>query len=252
MSDPNDALQRLRMASPKERRRRWGTWPRIGVVAALLVAALVATRFYTRTPEAPRPTTSGYITFIDTEGWYRRTPNEVAVLTPFDLSLDQLPSSLPFELGLWRGTDRAHDPAVDRWFRNPDVVIERTYRRDDGELVWLSAFGSRGLKSFHLYEHTPDTCYPLDGWRIEELAVDGLPAGDGTISVNRGVASKGKEQLVFMYFYVWDSPVRAASEGVLSVRIAAPVSSTPEQTLAMLAEDFLPTIFPTTIRWTRF
>lgn len=225
---------------------------RIGAVIALLGAGLAATLIYQRQPEIPRTTSGGHIVFVDVEGWYRRTSHEVAVLTPFDLALSHLPDGLPLEFGSWRGSDRQHDPAVDEWFRDPDVSIERTYRRGDGELVWLSAFGSRGLKSFHLYEHTPDTCYPLGGWEIEHLSVAGLPSGPLPLSVNHGVARRGDEQLVFVYFYVWDTPVRDAEHGVLSIRLAAPVRESPDATLAMLAEDFLPELFPTTLSWARF
>lgn len=246
------ASRRLRAAAVSQRRRPRAVRGRLAVLAMLVVAALGATWYYSRDPEAPTAPVGGHIAFVDTEGWYRRTPNEVAVLSPFDLSLDALPSSLPHELGPWIGAERAHDPAVDEWFRSPDVTIERTYRRGDGEIVWLSAFGSKGPKSFHLFEHTPDTCYPLGGWAIEEVAVEHLPAGAQPMSVNRGHARRGPEQLVFLYFYVWDTPVRDASEGVLSVRIAAPVAHAPDETLVMLAEDFLPEIFPTTVRWTRF
>jgi hypothetical protein len=221
-------------------------------VIALLGAGLAATLLYHRDPEPPQTPTGGHIVFIDVEGWYRRTPDEVAVLTPFDLALDRLPAGLPLSLGGWRGTDRQHDPAVDEWFRDPDVSIERTYRRDDGELVWLSAFGSRGLKSFHLYEHTPEICYPLGGWEIERFSVTRLPSGPLPLSVNHGVARRGDEQLVFVFFYVWDTPVRDAARGVLSVRLAMPVRHSPEATLAVLAEEFLPELFPTTLSWVRF
>jgi len=225
---------------------------RIGALLALGAIGLAATVRYSREPSVPEAPPGGHIVFVDVEGWYRRTSHEAAVLTPYDLALDGLPAGLPLALGDWRGTDRQHDPAVDKWFRDPDVSIERTYRRADGELVWLSAFGSRGSKSFHLYEHTPDTCYPLGGWNIETLSVEELPAGPSPLAVNSGVARRGDEQLVFLYFYVWDTPVRDAVNGVLSVRLAAPVRADPEATMAMLAGDFIPELFPTTVRWVRF
>lgn len=200
-------------------------------------------------PPAPG---GGAIMFTDVAGWYRRTPDEAAVITPFDLTLDGLPAGLPMRLGDWTGRARRHDPAVDRWFRDPDVVIERTYTRPDGELVWVSAFGSRGDKSFHLFEHTPDTCYPLGGWAIESLDIARMPLGPRPLAVNHGTARGGRGQLVFMYWYVWDSPARDAARGVLSIRVSAPVRRDPQATLAMLAEDFVPRIFPRTLAWSRF
>ena len=101
------------------------------------------------------------------QGWYGRTANEVALRSPVDWSIGALPAALPQLLGPWRGEDRTPDPEVDVWLRNPDVAIARTYRGPNGALVWLTAFGSRGGHSYHLFEHTPDTCYPLGGWAIE-------------------------------------------------------------------------------------
>jgi hypothetical protein len=228
-------------------RRRW-----LGAIA-LLGGAIVIARALDDAPPAPRPATADHIAFVDVAGWYERTSHEVAVLTPFDLTLGALPGSLPRDLGRWHGVDRAHDPAVDRWFRTPEVSIERTYRRPDGEVVWLSAFGSRGPRSFHLFEHTPDTCYPLGGWEIDDFGLARITLdGPVPLTVNQGTASGAEGSLVFMYFYLWDTPARDAGRGVLSVRIAAPVRTSTGATLAMLGGEFLPHVFPATMDWNRF
>jgi len=221
----------------------------LGILSLGWLILRVAGRSPERPPLAPL---IGSVVFADVAGWYRRTPDEVAVVTPFDLSIDQLPDGLPMRFGPWRGKDRRHDPAVDVWFRQPDVAIERTYERADGEIVWLSLFGSRGDKSFHLFEHTPDTCYPLGGWRIDRTALAHLPLGRRPLALNHGVATGPAGGLVFFWVYLWDTPARDAARGVLSLRIAAPVSRTPEATYAVLAQDFLPRLFPRTLAWTRF
>lgn len=232
---------------PQRRRRRWA------LAGSLLLLGLVALRALDREPPPPpAPEEGGNAVFVDVAGWYRRTPDEVAALTPFDLSLDGLPEGLPLRFGAWQGRPRPHDPAVDEWFRQPEVVIERTYTRADGAKVWLSAFGSRGDKSFHLFEHTPDTCYPLGGWNIKSLSLARLERGPRPLPVNQGIAEGEQGELVFMYFYVWDSPARDAERGVLSLRLAAPVRQSSEATLAMLREDFVPQLFPRTLSWSRF
>jgi hypothetical protein len=189
---------------------------------------------------------------VDVAGWYRRTADEVAVRTAIDWRIDHLKQTMPLTFGPWQGRDRPDDPAIDVWFENPDVAIQRTYRRPDGQIVWLSAFGSRGDKSFHLFEHTPDSCYPLAGWAFQQLDVARLPFGPRPFPVNHGVAAGPNGKLVVFYFYLWDTPARDAGQGVLSLRIAAPVRDTPEQTYAMLAEDFVPRMFPATLNWSRF
>jgi hypothetical protein len=195
---------------------------------------------------------TGRVVFVDSAGWYRRTADEAAVLTALDFSLGALPESLPQQLGPWTGFDRPHDPAVDDVFRSPDVTIERTYRRPDGEIVWLTLFGSRGPKSFHLFEHTPETCYPLAGWAIERFDTRRLALGPRGIPVNEGVASGPDGSLVFVHFYVWDTPSRDSERGVVTMRLAAPVSRDPDTTAAMLAADFVPHLFETTVAWSRF
>ena len=190
--------------------------------------------------------------FVDTAGWYLRTPNETAVLTPLDLTLDALPASVPMTLGQWHGADRVHDSAIDVFFQSPDVSLERTYYRSDGELVWLTAFGSRGPKSFHLFEHTPETCYPLGGWRITSFGPGDIGRGPQPLTVNLGTADGPEGEMVFLYFYVWDTPARDAERGVVTFRVAAPVSSDTGQTLAMLREEFMPELFSTPVAWSRF
>ncbi len=234
---------------PSQRR----AWIRLGLAGLILGLGLWAALNREGEPEIPEAPEAGSVVWVDVEGWYGRTPHEVAVTSPFQLALDALPAGLPMQIGDWRGEDRPGDPEVDVWFRDPDVKIERTYRRDDGEIVWLSAFGSRGDKSFHLFEHTPDLCYPLGGWEIEDFDLAQVElAGPRPLPINLGFASGQDGQMVFLYFYVWDTPARAAERGVLSIRIAAPVRRDSQQTLAMLTEDFVARIFPQTLAWSHF
>lgn len=244
-------LDALAAAESRPRGARADAW-RLVAAAAVLLGGIALVRVVDRAPAAPGAPPGGHVFFVDVEGWYRRTSDEVAVLSPFDLRLDALPEGLPRDFGAWHGVDRPHDPAIDRWLRRPEVVIERTYQRADGETVWLSAFGSRGTKSFKVFEHTPDTCYPLGGWAIERFSRARLPREALPLTVNHGVAVSGTDRLVFVYFYVWDTPARDADRGVLSVRLAAPVRRSDAATMTVLAQDFLAQIIPTTLGWARF
>ncbi len=232
-------------------RRLW--WAGAAVAAVGLLAA-----WWPRDEAAP-PVSSvpsaRHVYFADVAGWYKQTPAEVAIASPYDLTLAALPAGLPMALGPWQGGERIHDPAVDQWFRDPPVSIERTYRRADGELIWLSAFGHEGRPSYHLFEHTPEICYPLGGWEVEHFAPAKLSFGDGPrpFTVNHGIATKPDgSRLVFVFFYLWDQPARNPERGVLSIRIAAPVRTSPEATLALLEDDFLARIFDGTLAWRRF
>ncbi len=195
-----------------------------------------------------------HVLYIDLAGWYGRTPDEVAVVSPYDLTLDGLPAGLPRRIGAWTSTDREADPAIERWFDHPEVAMERTYRRSDGATVWVSAFGSRGPKSFHLFEHTPVTCYPLSGWAIGSLDARTIPLGPRPLTVNFGRAASPEGRLAFLFVYVWRSPARDADEGVVSLRLAAPLvgNMTYEDAEALLTDDFVPLIFTTTVAWSAF
>jgi hypothetical protein len=232
-------------------------WPLVAVsaLAAIGLAMALWQRERQIAPPEANPPAARFVVFADVDGWYRQTPAEVALSSRLDWSFDALPDALPMALGSWIGGERAPDPAVDAWFRDPPVSVERTYRRGDGELVWLSAFGHRGRRSYHLFEHTPDTCYPLGGWAIEHFAPQRMTLGDGPrpLTVNHGIAQREDgQQLVFVYFYLWDAPGRDPEDGVLSLRLAAPVRTSPAATLALLEREFLPELFATTLPWRRF
>jgi hypothetical protein len=229
--------------------------------AALFLIALVMTGgALAGRPSAPATpavaqTGPGYVAFLDIEGWYGRTPDEVAAVGPFDLALGALPGSLPLTIGAWRGEDRQPDPAVREWFGDPPVAIERTYWRADDEVIWLSAFGNRGDPSFHLFEHTPETCYPLSGWRIRTLEPARVPMSPRPITVNAGEAVNGSgAALAFAYVYVWTDPARDPENGVVSLRLAAPVLG--DRSLAdarrLVEREFLAELFTTTLPWTGF
>lgn len=233
--------------------RRRGLLVISGGAVAMVAVASVWWQSRESTPEPTPP--HSHVVFADIEGWYRETQHEVALRTPFDLTLDALPEALPMQIGPWFGEDRLPDPAVDEWFRDPELSIERTYRRQDGEIVWLSAFGSRGTKSYHLFEHTPDTCYPLGGWNIEHFKprAFNLDGSASRLTTNYGEAvTDDGQRLVFLYFYLWRDPSRDPKAGVLSLRLASPVRESVDATRAALAEDFLTRLFPSTHAWSRF
>lgn len=228
------------------------------IVLLILIAAAAASLAFRRTKAPSRPAGTGvgaessHLFFADVEGWYRITDYEAAVLSPYDLRIDALPEALPLEIGPWRGEERMVDPAVQVWFDNPDVAFQRAYRNDGGDLVWLSVFGSRGAKSFRLFEHTPKTCYPLAGWFMSQEDIDAIPIGSGAFYAQRGVAGNGEQELVVLYWYLWDNPQRDPADGVLSFRVSTPIQTTEAEALQVLKEEFLPHLFVDVVPWRRF
>lgn len=235
---------------------------RFGLVIGLLLVAMGVSFVLQRRMAGPVPAQvrsdaadgvdAGQVYFVDIEGWYRITDNERAVLSPYTLRLENLPESLPLDLGPWHGRTLPLGPEVARWFDNPEVAFQREYRNAAGDIVWLSVFGSRGPKSFRLFEHTPATCYPLSGWAMTQEDLDAVPIGRDKIYAQRGLAVNGPHELIVLYFYLWDNPGRDPADGVVSVRVSAPILTSETETLRLLKEDFLPYLFTDIVPWRRF
>ncbi len=193
------------------------------------------------------------VVIVDVEGWYRRTQYERALATAIDFTLRQdLFAGIPGELGRWRaeGADSAMGGAVDEWYDNPEVAVTRRYADDEGDTLFFSIIGSRGGKSFHLFEHTALTCYPGGGWRIADVGLEGIEIGDSSVSVQRVVAEKDELRRVVLYWYLWTDPERSPDNGILSVTLHANVAESEEQTLASLKE-FFRLLFPAVMPWRR-
>jgi hypothetical protein len=231
---------------------------RLAAALALLTAAAMAAFFLNRAGNPLPPATLAAATdpgtpyLVDVEGWYQITPQERAVTSRFDLSLSALPSSLPMQIGPWSGSTMTPSPDIATWFDNPEVAIERQYVNPAGDIMWLAVFGSAGAKSFHLFEHTPQTCYPGTGWNILRQDINSIPIGSSAIYAQRGLAVKDGSKLLVLYFYVWNNLERDAGHGVLSFRLTAPVLIDEAHTLQTMKQDFLNQIFNQVLPWHRF
>ena len=253
-------------------RPSWSRWPRLrraslaglptrlALVIGLLLGGLLLTRWAgpppPPAPPAPAPDTPGadHVFFADVEGWYRVTRNERAVASPFDLRLENLPDALPTRIGDWTATDLPMNPQVDTLYDHPEVAFQRAYQNPQGDLVWLTVIGHRGAPSFHLFEHTPTICYPLQGWAMLREQVDAIPVRGGQFYAQRGLARNeaDQSQLVLFYWYLWDTEARDPKDGIVSLRISAPVRDSEEAAATMLKQSFIPALFPVVVPWRRF
>ncbi|MCX7838942.1 MAG: EpsI family protein, partial [Anaerolineae bacterium] len=207
------------------------------------------------TPPVPTPsvrttTTPLYTYLIDVAGWYEITPNERAVASPYDFTFDRL-TAMPPHIGNWIGEAYDYGRAVDEWFENPDVAVSSIYRDARGNQVWFSAFGSRGRKSYFLFEHTPITSYPAAGWTLIEHGVTAIPIGDRQMRVQKATLALAAERRVVFYWYLWSDFTRAPDAGILTMRLHVPVTST-DQAAFKVGADFLRALFPQVITWRRF
>jgi hypothetical protein len=194
------------------------------------------------------------VVIVDVEGWYRRTSYERALATAVDFTLrEDLFSGIPRELGCWRseGSDSQMGGSVDEWYDNPEIAMTRQYTADDGDSLFFSIIGSRGGKSFHLFEHTALTCYPGGGWRIADVGLESVDLGTSSVSVQRVIAEKDQLRRVILYWYLWTDPERVPDNGILSLTLHANVAESDEETLESL-KGFFKLLFPAVMPWRRF
>ncbi|MCI0478443.1 MAG: EpsI family protein [Anaerolineales bacterium] len=225
---------------------------------ALLVLVGSATLFiaYARptppppAPSAPSSAAPTYTYLIDVAGWYEITPNERAIASPFDLSIENL-KALPPQIGQWQSDPIKLGNEVNEWFENPDLALSSIYRDARGNQVWFSTFGSRGRKSYFLFEHTPITSYPAAGWTVLESGVTPIPIGEINIFTQRALLTLGGERRVVFYWYLWQNFDRDPEKGILTVRLHVPVTST-DQAAFDVGVDFIRALFPQVVTWRRF
>lgn len=228
----------------------------LGLLAVIVLAgiATVFIAFARPTPAPPTPSAAATFTpmftyLIDVAGWYEITPNESAVSSPFDFTFDA--QALPEKIGRWSGAAYDYGAAVDQWFENPDLALSSIYRDDRGHQVWFSIFGSRGRKSYFLFEHTPITSYPAAGWTLIENGVTRVPIGEKSIAAQKTTLTKDGERRIVFYWYLWQNVDRDPEKGVSTMRLHIPVVST-DQDAFEAGVDFLRTIFPQVVTWRRF
>jgi hypothetical protein len=208
-------------------------------------------------PEVP-----SYTYFVDVEGWYRITPYETALRSPYDLrgqDNEFMAAAIPGVLGEWHqvGPDRyiGDDPAVQFYLKQPTVAFERTYQDAEGQNLTLTIIGNKGKDSFLLFSHTPETCYPGRLWQVIDNRRETVPI-DGEVMHTQYLLTEHaetEEKLLVLYWYLWDTPQRDSEEGVLSIRVNLfiPPDQGEEQVLDR-ARAFVRQLFPATIPWERF
>jgi EpsI family protein len=105
---------------------------------------------------------------------------------------------LPAELGAWRSSNVAMDPAVEGVLR-ADFNLQRAYVHPLGEVVWLYV-GYYGTTRGGAPEHLPGTCYPAAGWEIvEERHIDVDPSVG--LRVNEFLLQRETERRLVHFWY---------------------------------------------------
>jgi hypothetical protein len=207
------------------------------LVIVVLLAAVGATFLISQRNRLGAKAGTGYEFVADIDNW-QRTDRERAVTSPYDLSLgSDLSTQVPLELGDWVGEDVPQTNLEVFILLEPEQYVQRMYRLPDGRFIWLSLIGSRKSKSFH----SPQICYDTDGWQTEANS-EKVSLDTGEFHALRLVARKqlgegASAEHVILYFYLWPSYARNPQDGMVLVKVTAPIYDTVENTLA-LEKDF--------------
>jgi len=150
-------------------------------------------------------------------------------------------TAFPLHVGDWYGQRRTIAPGILGTLKLTDYLL-RDYITPDhraGINLYVAYYASQRKGEA---VHSPRSCIPGDGWRIEKLskvAVDGLPNRTGRLLVNRAVIAKGNLRQVVYYWFAqrgremtneyrvkwflfWDGLTRNRTDGAL-VRLVTPL-----------------------------
>jgi EpsI family protein len=108
-------------------------------------------------------------------------------------------NSVPYELGGWTGRDASFDPI---YGADPaDTSLLRVYAQEKQSPV-IAYVGFYGDLATILEVHTPELCYPAQGWSISSFgkSASGVFRG-GQIAASEIVADKSGERRLVMWWY---------------------------------------------------
>lgn len=191
---------------------------------------------------AGRPAVAANTYVADLDFW-QRTPRETVVDAAAYFDLDHDLNNVPFQIGSWVGEDAPETNQEVMILLEPEQYVQRLYRNDQGQYMWLSMVGGRSSQPFH----APDICYDADGWQynLGSYAVD-LPGGPlyGLYLDADKALGPGADPVnhVVFYFYLFPNAKRDLSDGIVLFKLTSGRYGTVEETLAMQA-DFVRRLF---------
>jgi hypothetical protein len=176
---------------------------------------------------------SGDYTFVADVDTWQRTERARLVRSPYDFSLVGDLNRIPMALGEWTGEDTPQTNLEVFILLEPEQYVQRKYTLPDGRFLWLSLIGSRKSKSFH----SPQICYDADGWRTDSgsqpVRLDAGSIYALSLAADKPMESGGTAQHVVIYFYLWPDASRNPQDGMVLVKLTAPVYGSVEESLEM-------------------
>ncbi len=186
------------------------------------------------------------LTYIADLDYWQRTDRETEVVATARFDLDAELTDVPLELGRWRGEEVPQTNDEVMILLDPEQYVQRLYRDDLGNYIWLSMIGGRSSKPFH----APDICYDADGWTYD-LSSAAVPLqGGGEI---HGLWMRAEKQFpgedapaehIVFYFYLFPDRQRELQDGIVLFKLTSGRFGTIEDTLD-IQRDFVQELFNT-------
>lgn len=105
---------------------------------------------------------------------------------------------LPSEINGWRAIDLEMDEAVSEMLA-ADHNVQRAYFHDQGYAVFVY-IGYYGTARGGTPEHTPDVCYPAQGWEVVEAGAQSIGGAKGLAVQELLVEKAGERRLVHFWY----------------------------------------------------
>ena len=215
-------------------------------IALLLVGLLVvyAPQISPRLLSQSALRSAGEFSYVADLDFWQQTPRAKTVFTNtrFDLATDL--RNVPLVVGEWQGEEVPETNKEVMILLDPEQYVQRLYKNNAGQYIWLSMIGGRSSQPFH----APDICYEADGWKFNSDSYP-IELGDGQQLYGLWLEAKKQmtgdehftEHIVF-YFYLFPNAKRDLADGIVLFKLTSSRYNSAEETLAMQA-DFVRHLF---------
>lgn len=183
---------------------------------------------------SPRDVTD--YTVADTEYW-RETGNSLLIKTTYDYNDKDSVASFPKNLGEWRGVDYRYPDFVYTKL-NADLLMSRTYKKDNKSLIWMDIINGKTGESFHKQK----ICVKGAGWNIDNESItwfniEESPGVFAKLYANRLDISKGNKKQIMVYWFLFKKI--GYNNSVTMIRLSSPVRKNDTNATLERMRDFV-------------
>ena len=174
-------------------------------------------------------------TVVDTEYW-RETGNRLMLKTAYEYNSKEALAVFPITLGEWRGFDFKYPDSVYKTL-NADVLMSRTYVKNNTGFLWIDFINSKVGASFH----KQNICLEGAGWHIDNESIAQFNIANDRnpytkLYANRLDYSKGNEKQIMVYWFMFKK--FGSKDDVSMVRISTQVINNETATFGIM-KDFV-------------